>query len=281
MAAAANNGEYLNSYSRRYRRDGRDGRDVRYRRDGRDGRDGRYGDSYRDDSDGDSYRDGDSGRHNDPSWSWNLSSPNTSANTNNATKNATKNANNATNNIKSLMETGDPHKLFQIFLEIYLENILYSFEPSEQDSNYANKNKTKNNNNANKNKNKTKNNNNISKKVYDRFMEVIFNMAVKSDLESTDQILHTFFFEYYITIKNYYENIKPKINTVQNWYYLHCHGEMRKEISIVPENVVLIFLTPINRYGICDPSKSKNIMTLFQTPKKKLRHKQILYVSIK
>jgi hypothetical protein len=159
----------------------------------------------------------------------------------------------------------DHHTLFRTFLEIYLENISNSFTTSKQgnqDPTALQSNEVNNlsKNNGNRNRNKTKKNNNISKKVYDRFVELVSNLYKKfysdsdpdSDSKSINDILNTFFSDYYKTIKNYYDNIKPKENSVQRCYYLNCHGIMKKEISIVPDNVVLIFLTPINRYGICN-----------------------------
>ena len=166
----------------------------------------------------------------------------------------------ATPSVDKKVVSRDHNTLFRTFLEIYLENISNSFTTSKQgnqDSTSFDLTKFNriNNNNGNRNRNKTKknNNNNISKKVYDMFVELVSNLYRRFDLKSiNDNILHTFFSQYYETIKNYYDNIKTKENSVQRCYYLDCHGNVKKEISIVPANVVLIFLTPINRYSICD-----------------------------
>ena len=170
----------------------------------------------------------------------------------------------------------DHHTLFRTFLEIYLENISNSFTTSKQgnqDPTALQSNEVNNlsKNNGNRNRNKTKKNNNISKKVYDRFVELVSNLYGRFDSKSINDILNTVFSQYYETIKNYYDNIKPKENSVQRCYYLDCHGLMKKEISIVPANVVLIFLTPINRYGICN-SKNNTLLTNFFNDQKKTNY---------
>lgn len=157
----------------------------------------------------------------------------------------------------------EQHKTqFRRFLEIYLENIYKSFEPSKQDPTIVNVASNLTNKNSNRNSNKTKKNNNknnntdISKKVYDRFIELIFTIEgyllseITPDLISKD--LPQLFANFYEGIKNYEITIKPKTNTIQNFHYLSCHGGMIPYgVAVVPSNIILIYLTPINRFGIC------------------------------
>jgi hypothetical protein len=61
-------------------------------------------------------------------------------------------------------------------------------------------------------------------------------------------------------------------------YYIHMHGEFKKKSSIstdlltVPKNVVLVFTTPINKFGICQQSlKHEEFIAFFTNQKNKFK----------
>jgi hypothetical protein len=81
------------------------------------------------------------------------------------------------------------------------------------------------------------------------------------------------FRDLFIHLIKLYESHKNNLNKYkkpQDFYFIHAHGNFLPSLNIhkVPENTVLIFLTPINRLGvmICPNTYINNIINAFSNP---------------
>jgi len=114
--------------------------------------------------------------------------------------------------------------------------------------------------NTRKNNNAKKLNNNTRKydslvSRYDEYMNVISTTIYKCYL-SFEQL----FEKLYRTTVNYRALVNANKATGQDFYYVDTHGKPNGQRKLIPENTVLIFLTPINRYGIiCSVNENKSI----------------------
>ena len=156
--------------------------------------------------------------------------------------------------------TSSPEALLTLFIKTYKQNLSHLYAVTDYP--LPNSNNSNNNNNAIKTK---KNNNN--KKKYDEYIEILKKIYKIIDEEELYRILYKQITDYQESIER--QKKQPYIdNTI---FYVDMHGEfdfVKKEKFIVPLNIVLILLTPVNRFGLtCNITDNKNIHDIFTIPK--------------
>jgi hypothetical protein len=155
-------------------------------------------------------------------------------------------------------------ELFKQFLRLYIGNL---YQADEESNNKNNKNKRTQKSNTNK---RTKNNTAFISK-YNDYIRII------SEIYGTTS--DELFRKLYETTKKY-KDLLPEINSnAQDFYYVKVHGKFKAEMTpqLIPEKTVLIFLTPVNRYGIlCTLEDLLKKIEIFKKKKNRLSIQQNL-----
>ena len=172
-----------------------------------------------------------------------------------------------TNNRRPFL-TSDKELIKQFFL-LYIGNLYQTDKESNNKTTNNKTNRTQKNNSKSPNTNKSAQNNRnttlISK--YNSYIQLISEIY-----ETTQDIL---FRKLYETTINY-RNLLAEINdTAQDFYYVNVHGSFIRDRDmkpkLIPEKTVLIFLTPVNRYGItCNLSELSSIKDNFKNKDNRL-----------
>jgi hypothetical protein len=151
--------------------------------------------------------------------------------------------------------TSDKEIIKKFFL-LYIGNLYQTKEESN--------NKTK----------RTQKNNNSSKKNRRKIIE--FRYKYRDYIQTISEIYETtpdiLFRKLYETTINY-RDLVAKINTAQDFYYVNTHGSFIKDMKPkkIPEKTVLIFLTPVNRYGFgCNLKETSMMKESFQNESNRL-----------
>ena len=83
--------------------------------------------------------------------------------------------------------------------------------------------------------------------------------------------IETLFEKLYSTTKNYRALVERNKTTGQDFYHVNTHGTTKVSPMLIPANTVLIFLTPINRYGmICNVNENTKIKETFKSQSNRL-----------
>jgi hypothetical protein len=132
------------------------------------------------------------------------------------------------------------NELIKQFLRLYIGNLYQA----DEESNHKN-NRTQKKNNKKPNTNKRTKNNTAFISKYNDYIRII------SEIYGTTP--EELFRKLYETTINYRDLLPEKNENAQDFYYVNTHGGFKAEMTpkLIPEKTVLIFLTPVNRYGIC------------------------------
>jgi hypothetical protein len=146
--------------------------------------------------------------------------------------------------------TSDKELIKQFFL-LYISNL---YQTEEESNNKTNRTQKNNNKSANANKSKQNNKNTTFELKYNNYIQLISEIY-----ETTQDSLFRKLYDTTIT----YRGLVDEINdTVKDFYYVNTHGSFIRDMKpkLIPEKTVLIFLTPVNRYGIaCNLSELSSI----------------------
>ena len=140
-------------------------------------------------------------------------------------------------------------ELIKKFFLLYIGNLYQTEEESNNNTN-----RTQKNNNKSANANKSKQNNKNTTLKYNNYIQLI------SEIYETTQ--DSLFRKLYDTTITYRDLVDEIHDTAKDFYYINTHGGFTGDMKpkLIPEKTVLIFLTPVNRYGItCNLSELSSI----------------------
>lgn len=145
-------------------------------------------------------------------------------------------------------------ELIKKFFLLYIGN-LYQTEEESNNNNNTNRTQKNNNKSANANKSKQNNKNTTFELKYNNYIQLI------SEIYETT-LEDSLFAKLYKTTINYRGLVDEIHDTAKDFYYINTHGGFTGDMKpkLIPEKTVLIFLTPVNRYGItCNLSELSSI----------------------
>jgi len=145
-------------------------------------------------------------------------------------------------------------ELIKKFFLLYIGNLYQTEEESNNNTN-----RTQKNNNKSANANKSKQNNSTLISKYNNYIQLISEIY-----ETTKDSLFRKLYDTTITYRSLVDEIH---DTAKDFYYVNTHGDFTGDMKpkLIPEKTVLIFLTPVNRYGItCNLSELSSIKDNFK-----------------
>jgi hypothetical protein len=157
--------------------------------------------------------------------------------------------------------TSDKELIKKFFL-LYIGNLYQTKEESNSKTNRTQKNNNKS---TNTNKSKQNNKNTTFELKYKNYIQIISEIY-----ETTQDILFRKLYETTIKYRDLVEEIK---DTAQDFYHINTHGTFIRDMKPkkIPEKTVLIFLTPVNRYGFgCNLKETSMMKESFQNESNRL-----------